>query len=162
MHTADALREVHERTHRSLSRLIAHCQDLGPDEVDREFAGFGYPTVRLQIHHVLGAERYWIGVLEGRIDADDDSDDYPTVASLEALRQSICAATDAYLAGASADELSTARPMTTWGGGERVLVPAHVVIRTLTHVYHHQGQAAAICRMLGRPFDGGDYPIAAD
>jgi len=161
MHMAGALREIHERAHRNLSALIAHCRTFDPGETDREFAGFGYPTVRLQIHHVLSAERYWIGVLEGRIDADDDADDYPTLASLEALRQSVHAATDAYLAEASADELNTPRSMMTWRGHELMLVPAHVVMRTLTHIYHHQGQVAAICRLLGRPFDGGDYPIAA-
>jgi len=161
MHTADALREYHERAHGNLRELIAHGLELDVDEADRELAGFGYSTVRLQLHHVIGAERYWIGVLEGRIDADDDSDDYPTVGSLEVMRRAVFAATEAYLQSASSEELNTPRAMMTWRGHERVLVPAHVLMRTLTHIYQHQGQVAAMCRLLGKPYGGGDYPIAA-
>ncbi len=82
MHTREALRDLHERAHRCLAELLVHCRGLSPEELD----GFGYPTPRLQLHHEIGAERYWIGVLQGRIDADEDEDDYPTVASLEALQ----------------------------------------------------------------------------
>jgi uncharacterized damage-inducible protein DinB len=32
-------------------------------------------------------------------------------------------------------------------------------MRTMTHIYHHQGQVTAMCRLLGRPVNGLDYPI---
>ena len=159
MHTTDTLCELHERAHRNLKALLAHCAGLEDEEVNRELAGFGYPSVRLQLHHEIGAERYWIGVLQGRIDFDDDAPDYPTVASLEAYRQQVYAVTEAYFAEATTDELNTARPMMTWGNREQVLVPAHVFMRTLTHIYHHQGQITAMCRLLGKPIGGLDYPL---
>ena len=62
----------------------------------------GYPPVRLQLHHVIGGEEYWIGVLD------------------------------------------TVRRMMTWGNKERLLLPAHVFMRPLTHIYHHQGQIVAM------------------
>jgi len=31
-------------------------------------------------------------------------------------------------------------------------------MRTLTHFFHHQGQIAAMCRLLGKPVSGLDYP----
>jgi len=160
MHTPEALLDLHERAHRNLSALLAHCRELGGEGIDREFAGFGYPTVRLQLHHAIGAEKYWIGVLQGRIDADDDSPDYPTVEALEVYRENVFMATEAYLRGASVEELNTARSMMTWGNREQVIVPAHVLVRTLTHLYQHQGQIAAMCRLLGKPPTGLDYPIA--
>ncbi|MFH1143723.1 MAG: DinB family protein [Candidatus Eisenbacteria bacterium] len=160
MHTSAALLEFHERAHRNLAALLAHCRGLSSEEADREVPGFGYPSVRLQLHHGIGAEKYWIGVLQGRIDADDDAPDYPTIESLQAYRQRVFAATEGYLRAASLEELNTARPMMTWGGKERVLIPAHVFVRTLTHLYHHQGQVVAMCRLLGRPSTGLDYPIA--
>ncbi len=159
MYTPDALLDLHERAHRSLTALLAHCRGLGREGIDRELPGFGYPTVRLQLHHEIGAEKYWLGVLEGRIDAEEDAPDYPTVESLEVYRERVFAATEAYLKGASPGELNTARPMTTWGNRKRVLVPAQVVIRTQMHLYHHQGQVLAMCRLLGRPCNGLDYPI---
>ena len=160
MHTPEALLDLHERAHRNLTALLVHCRDLGGEAINRELAGFGYPTVRLQLHHAIGAEKYWIGVLQGRIDADDDSPDYPTIESLEIYRQYVFAATQDYLRGASVQELSSARPMMTWGNRERVLIPAQVFMRTLTHLYHHQGQITAMCRLLGKPCAGLDYPIA--
>ncbi|MEW6071231.1 MAG: DinB family protein [Planctomycetota bacterium] len=154
--------EVHERVHRSLQELVEHCGDLGPGDLNRELPGFGYPTVRLQLHHVIGAEEYWVGVLQGRVEADENDAAYPTTAALEAYRRRVGTATAAYLGAVAAEELNTPRPMRTWGGRERVLVPAHVILRTMMHVYHHLGQVAAMCRLLGRPTEGRDlnYPTA--
>ena len=160
MHTTETLLDLHERTHRSLTALLAHCRELSVEEVNRELTGFGYPTVQLQLHHEIGAEKYWIGVLQGRIDADEDAPDYPTIESLEAYREQVFVVTEAYLRATSAEELNTARPMMTWGNREQVLTPAHVIMRTLTHFYHHQGQIVAMCRLLGKRSNGLDYPIA--
>ena len=160
MHTAETLLDLHERAHRNLTALLAHCREFGAEEIDRELAGFGYATVRFQLPHEIGAEKYWIGVLEGRIDADQDAPDYPTIASLETYRDQVFALTETYLGAASVEELNTARPMNTWGNREQVLTPAHVLMRTLTHLYHHQGQITAMCRLLGKPCNGLDYPIA--
>lgn len=159
MFTREALIDAHERAHRTLAALLAHCRGLDHDELHRELTGFGYATVQLQVHHVIGAERYWIGVLQGRIDAEEDAPDYPTVESLERYREQVFTATEEYLRSASAGELNTARPVMTWTGRERVLIPAHVVLRTVTHVYHHHGQVAAMCRLLGKPHQGLDYPV---
>lgn len=159
MYTPEALLDIHERTQRSLAKLLAHCAGFPQDDVDRELAGFGYPTVRLQLHHVIGAERYWLGVIQGRMDADDDDAAFPTIASLQAFRDAIASATRAYLAGASAAELNEARRMVVWGGAERVLAPARVILRTQTHVYQHTGQVAAMCRLLGRPVEAMEFPM---
>ncbi len=160
MHTSAALLDLHERSHRGLIALLAHCRELEVAELNRDLPGFGYPTVRLQLHHGISAEKYWIGVLQGRVEVDEDAAAYPTVALLEADRERAFAATEAYLRAVSTEELNTARTMMTWGNRERMLVPAQVVMRTLTHLYHHQGQITAMCRLLGKPCSGLDYPLA--
>lgn len=160
MYMAEDLIEFHRRAHHSLEKLLAHCRQLSAEELNQELAGFGYPTVRLQLHHGIGAEKYWIGVLQGRIDVDDDDPDYPTIESLEKYRQIVFSATEKYLRTASENELNTPRPMMTWGNKEKVLIPAQVLIRTQTHLYQHQGQIVAMCRLLGKPIGPGmDYPI---
>ena len=159
-YTPEAMLDIHERAHRSLAALLAHCRGLDRDEFDRELPGFGYPTVRLQLHHAIGAEVYWLGVLEGRMDADEDAPDYPTIESLEAYREGIFARTEAYLHAAPPAELNAARPMRTWPDQERVLVPARVLMRTATHLYNHMGQVAVMCRLLGKPAPALDFPIA--
>jgi uncharacterized damage-inducible protein DinB len=159
MHTSEALLDLHERAHRNLVTLLEHCGRLDHAELNCELPGFGYSSVRLQLHHTIGAEEYWIGVLRGSFRVEDDEADYPTVASLEAYRREVHAVTEEYLRGASPEELNTPRSMLTWGGKERLLVPAHVILRTQTHLYHHQGQVVAMCRLLGKPAQGLDYPI---
>lgn len=121
--------------------------------------GFGYPTVRLQLHHIIGAQKYWLGVIQGRIDADDDDPLYPTIESLEEYRRQIFDLTGQYLRGASEEELNSPRTMMTWQKVERILTPAHLILRTQMHIYHHQGQILAICRQLGKPASGLDFPI---
>ena len=108
MYTSEALLDLHERSHRSLKELMAHCRQLSADELDRELAGFGYASVRLQLHHEISAQKYWIGVLQGRMDVDENDSDYPTVDSLESYRQQVYILTVEYLRDASVDELNTA------------------------------------------------------
>ncbi len=160
MYTSDGLKEFHKRSHQTLKTLLQHCNQLSDEELNKELSGFGYPTVRIQIHHIIGAEKYWIGVLLGRIDVDMDENDYQTVDSLEIFREQVYDIAEDYLRSATTEELSTARPMITWGNKEKMLIPAQVIMRTLTHLYHHTGQIAAMCRHLGKPIpEGNDYPI---
>ena len=159
MYTAEALADIHERSHRSLAKLIVHCGSLDAPAIDRALDGFGYATIRLQLHHVIGAERYWVGVLHGRVDAEEDDAKFPDVAALEAFRARVAAATRAYLAGASPAELNTSRRMALWGGRAMDLLPARVILRTQTHIYQHTGQVSAMCRLLGRPVDRMEFPL---
>jgi uncharacterized damage-inducible protein DinB len=159
MYTSDVLIDIHERAHRNRIGLMEHCRSLTEEELNRELPEYGDPTVRLQLHHELTAARYWIGVIHGRILADDDNAAFPTVASLEALRREVFEGTERYLRGASPEELSRPRTMKTWDGSERQLVPAHIVVRTVVHLYHHQGKILAMCRLMGKPKTGFDYPL---
>ena len=159
MHTAESLLDIHDRAHRNLRALLGHCHTLTADELNREIDGFGYPTVRLQLHHEIGAEKYWVSVLEDRMNADENDADFPSVASLEAYREDVHGATERYLRSVSPDVLNTAQTMTTWGNRQRLLIPAQVILRTQVHYYHHQGQVLAMCRILGKPGGGLDYPI---
>lgn len=160
MHTPPALIDIHERSHRSLRKLLDHCRLLTPAELNRELSGFGYPSVRLQLHHIIFAQQYWLSVIEDRMSADENDADYPTIDALEGFRAEIFAATTAYLQRASADELNTPRPMLTWRGDRPELTPAHVILRTQTHIYQHQGQVIAMCKLIGKPTAPGlDFPL---
>jgi uncharacterized damage-inducible protein DinB len=160
MYTSDSLLDFQTRAHRSLTKMLDHCRQFSVEQINKEIEGFGYPTIRQQIHHIIGAQKYWIGVIKGRMDVDDDDPNYPTIESLVIYRRHVFEMTAKYLQAATTDELNTARPMTTWGGKERMLVPAQVFLRTQTHVYHHLGQVAAMCRLLDKPIPAGmDFPL---
>ena len=159
MYSPESLIEFHRRCHASLSKLLEHCDTLTGEELHRRLVGFGGATVHLQVHHLIAAERYWLGVLQGRLDIDEDQEKYPTVRSLMAFREEVYDLMERYLREASPDQLMQPRNMTTWDGRTRLLAPAHVIIRTQVHIYHHQGQILAMCRLLGKPGTGFDYPI---
>ena len=160
MYTAAALSDMHQRTQRSFEKLLDHCAGFSEDDLSRELDGFGYGSIRMQLHHVIGAERYWVGVLHGLSLWDENDADFASLDALRTFRERVTGDTVAYLESAASDELNTARSMTTWGDKQQDLVPARVLVRILTHAFQHQGQVAAMARLLGRPIPSGlDFPI---
>ncbi len=159
LYTKEALLDLNLRAHKNLRDLLDHCRQLNNEELNRSIPGFGLPTVREQLCHEIGANEYWIGVLLGQMLADENLEDYPDIDSLEQYRLKTFNMTADYLNSSTPQELNTERKMISWGGNERMLKPALVVMRTLTHLYHHQGQVLAMCRILGKPGGGVDFPI---
>ncbi|KAA3596992.1 MAG: DinB family protein [Calditrichaeota bacterium] len=159
MYTTETLQDLHTRGHNTLQKLLEHCDKFNSEELNREFEGFGYPNILQQFHHTIGAEEYWIGVVEGLMKVDDNASDFTTIESLKNYREQVFTTTENYLKNASTEELNTERKMITWGNNERNLIPARVFLRTFTHIYQHQGQIVTLCRLLGRPISGTDFPI---
>jgi uncharacterized damage-inducible protein DinB len=154
------LLDMHERCHRSLRRCLDHCGELAPEQLDTELDGFGYRTVRLQLHHPIGAERYWVSVLLGAMDASEDENDARSLEAIESFRARVYALTEEYLRATTDEQLATPREVITWGDRRVVLAPMHVIARTQTHLFHHMGQITAMCRLLGHPVPAGmDFPV---
>lgn len=155
-----ALLDVHTRTHACLIGLLDHCEGFSDEQLRQELDGFGYPTVLLQLQHVIGAEQYWFGVLRGLMLVDEDEADGCSIDALRAFRERVAAETVSYLRAASEAELNAPCEVTTWGGKQTQVVPANVLLRTQTHVFDHKGQLAAMVRLLGRPIPAGlDFPL---
>jgi uncharacterized damage-inducible protein DinB len=162
MTTPASLLEFLRRTHLGTAQLHAHCRQLSAEELHRELPGFGYPTVQLQLHHISGAEDYWIDVLSGRPYRGEEPAAYPDIDALEAYRQATLAATAAYLETQDETGLGTPQEFVLWNGDRAVLLPEMVLMRLVTHPFHHRGQVLAMCRHLGYPLPHGsgmDFPI---
>lgn len=161
MYTAASLLDIHSRAHDSLRRLIVSCASLGDEKLRRPVPGFGFDTVRRQLEHTIGAELYWQTVLTEGYHTEATLPDVSTLAALEAFRADRAARTRAYLEQASDAEVNTPREMVSDPGETRVLRPADVIVRIVTHIYNHQSQVLAMCRSLGHPNEhvDVDYPI---
>jgi uncharacterized damage-inducible protein DinB len=163
MFTPEALLEAHRRTHLGTTRLLEHCRQLSAEEFQRELPGFGYPSIQLQLHHILSAEDYWLTVLGRQPLAEEEfPQDYPTVDSLLAFQQQVLGRMAEYLAGMDSAALARPTPLTVWGGDTVELLPEMVVMRLVTHPFQHRGQVLAMCRQLGYPAPptaGFDFPI---
>jgi uncharacterized damage-inducible protein DinB len=163
MFTAETAQELHSRTHTGTARILEHCRQLSADELTRDLSvhGFGVATVHEQLHHIISAEQYWVGVLRGRFMpgvelTPEESHDYevanfPTVETLAAYREKTAAATREWLGATTPEQLAAPTECGVWGGSLRTLLPAMVLMRVLTHHHHHRGQVAAMCRLLGYP-----------
>jgi uncharacterized damage-inducible protein DinB len=161
MYDRDALLDIHGRAHESLRRLISFCGTLATDELQRPLSGFGFPTVVRQLEHTIGAEVYWQTVVIRGYSEEATMPPLPDLAAIEAFREQTALATRAYLERATEAELNTPRVMISDPGQTRLLRPADVILRVVTHVFHHQGQVLAMCRSMGKPNDtiDLDYPV---
>ena len=105
----------------------------------------------------------WQTVVIRGYDQEATLPDLSHLAAIEAFRQHTAATTRGYLDRATAVELNTPRAMISDPGETRVLRPADVILRVVTHVFNHQGQILAMCRTLGKPNEtiDLDYPVDA-
>ena len=161
MYTAAALIDIHPRAHESLQRLIEFCDRLTGDELRRPLPGFGMPTILRQFEHTIGAEVYWQTVVTSGYSEEATLPALPDLAAMEAFRRTTAATTRAYLERATDVEVNAAREMISDPGRTRVLRPADVILRVVTHIFNHQGQVLAMCRTLGKPNETHDvdYPV---
>src|SRR5262249_29463773 len=161
MYNAATLLDIHARAHKSLRRLIVFCGSLTDSELRRPLTGFGFPTVLGQLEHTIGAEVYWQTVVTTGYNEETRLPDVPDVAAMEAFRRRTASATRSYLERASDAELNSPRRMISDPGETRLLRPADVILRVVTHIFNHQGQVLAMCRTIGKPNDklDLDYPV---
>lgn len=161
MYDRDALLDIHGRAHESLRRLIAFCQTLTAEEQHRPLSGFGFPTVLRQLEHTIGAEVYWQTVVTRGYSEEATLPALADLTAIEAFREQTAVVTRAYLEGAAEAELNTPRVMISDPGETRLLRPADVVLRVVTHIFNHQGQVLAMCRSMGKPNEtiDLDYPV---
>ena len=161
MYDGQSLQDIHRRAHESLRGLIAFCGVLAAEELRRPLAGFGFPTIMRQLEHAIGAEVYWQTVVTKGYTEEAQMPALPDLVAMEEFRLQTAAITRGYLAGASDAELNFARPMVSDPGETRVLRPADVIMRIVTHMFNHQGQVLAMCRTMGRPNEERDldYPL---
>jgi uncharacterized damage-inducible protein DinB len=161
MYDAETLLDIHARAHESLRRLIVFCGNLTDVELRRPLTGFGFSTILGQLEHTIGAEVYWQTVVTRGYTEEAKLPSLQHVAAMEAFRQQTASATRSYLDGASEAELNSPRQMISDPRRTRLLRPADVIMRVVTHIFNHQGQVLAMCRTIGKPnarYDL-DYPV---
>ena len=161
MYDGDSLLDIHGRAHESLRRLIASCGTLTSEELNQPLSGFGFPTVLRQLEHTIGAEVYWQTVVIHGYGEEVTMPPLPDLAAIEAFREQTASRTRAYLDDATGAELNTPRLMISDPGQTRLLRPADVILRVVTHIFNHQGQVLAMCRSMGKPNEtiDLDYPV---
>lgn len=151
MFTLDSVRKFHGWTHASLALMLDHVSTVPAGDYIRELPGFGFPTLRRQVIHIFNCEAAWVHVLQGRPYHDVTPAECPGVAEARLLQQEVGRQTLDYLSGLSDEQLNTNTELHFADGGVAIRTPALVIHHFLTHAFHHKGQIAAMCRLLGHP-----------
>jgi uncharacterized damage-inducible protein DinB len=150
MFTTAALRRFHDMAHEGLDKLLAHCQTIPLELWEKPLDGFGFSTLGQQLFHIYLVERYWVTAVQGLTPEEPDWQGIPSLPELQALHDETIQATRSWLAGIDEAKLNTAVELHMWELRHSG-VPAEMLLHLLTHAYHHKGQAAAMCRLLGYP-----------
>ena len=151
MFTSDGLLQLHTWTNYSLDRLFGHCAQFTDEELTREFEGFGFSRLLAQLAHIVLCEQFWVCMLSGQPPVTE-LPERPTFAWLEEVRPRILARTRDYLSRMDDATLNTEATLHFEDGFKETATPAYYMNHVLTHCFHHKGQAAAMCRLLGKPF----------
>ncbi len=151
MFTLAGIRKFHTWTHASLTLLLDHLAMLPPTDYTKEVPGFGFPTLRTQVIHILNCEAFWIRTLQALLVEDEDPADHPTVSHARTLQRTVSLKTQNYLSRLSEQHLNGNMQLHFSDGDTAVRTPALILHHLLTHAFHHKGQIVAMCRTLGHP-----------
>jgi uncharacterized damage-inducible protein DinB len=128
------------------ARLQTACEALSPEEFRAERTSF-FPSLSATLNHILGVDRYYIDMLEGRPLADPLDRYYPELGSIAEIRAAQ-AEEDARL-NAFCDALTAAdmdRPVATMRPPDGIVEEqlASLLAHLFQHQIHHRGQAHAM------------------
>ncbi len=151
MFTVEGIRKFHHWTHACLNVVLDHVSTIPASDYAKELPGFGFPSVRRQVLHILNCEGAWIHVLQGLPFSDRNPGDFPTVADARLAQQEVSQQTLAYLSGLSDQQLNAETELHFQDGDVAIRTPALVLHHVFTHAFHHKGQIVAMCRLLGHP-----------
>ena len=148
MHRIDTVRDAHAWLRWMTGRSLDAAASLGEADFRREFP-IGIGSVHKTFAHLVGAERIWIGVLEG--DAAVSMPDPATLADAAAIRAAfgdVRARWDRYLARLDERELGRVVVRERDGKQYRQTV-ADACMQVPTHALYHNAQLSFMFRSMG-------------
>lgn len=150
-----SVREFHAATHKRLAFVIELLAKMPPTVLTTRLQGFGKATVAMQLNHVLYTESAWVLALQNRFDSGWKHDEF-RLAVLGDLRREVADRTVVYFDSLTEEALHSHLEVypAYWVGPERT--PSFILHHVITHAFHHKGQIAAMCRILGHPLPDTD------
>lgn len=146
----------HTWTHERLDTVFEHASELTASQLVQPIPGFGQGSVRDQLAHILAAESGWIRRLQSLTVENWEQSNFPDLQLLVVAKKKVVVATNAYLQTLDEAQLNTTleKIPEDWVGPPRS--PGFILQHICTHAFHHKGQLAAMCRILGHPLPDTD------
>lgn len=150
-----SIREFHAATHKRLSFVIEHLSKMPAMLLTTRLQGFGKQTVAMQLNHILYTESAWVLALQNQLDTKWNHEEF-RLPVLRELRREVADRTVLYFDGLTEEALHSNLESYPeyWPGPPRT--PSFILHHVITHAFHHKGQIAAMCRILGHPLPDTD------
>lgn len=156
MFTIEGMRKFHGWTHASLDLVLDHLATLPAGRYVEQLPGFGFPSLREQAIHIFNCEGAWLHVLSGQRYIDRTVKDCPAVYDVKLMQKQASEFTEDYLSKLTDRQLNSNADLHFADGDFAQRTPALVLHHVLTHAFHHKGQIASMCRLLGHPLADTD------
>lgn len=133
--------------------LFSHLESMPAETFTKTVTGFGIPTIRDILLHMVELECVWRDSVLGASPPNRLPRERPaTLEDVRALYEENVTLTRLFLQQLTDQEFSSPRVVSfPWDGSRHRVSPAWVFMHLLTHEFHHRGQVAAMCRSLGSP-----------
>lgn len=144
------LKTFYRLVRRTRAGVLDWFETLPPDAFTREHDTFAYGSLSKIYAHIADCYLWWVGTV-GLGTAKSEVN----AANVRALREAF-AAVDATVLEALEAFTAIDDPFSwTWPKGETsTLTQRWLILHTITHEFHHKGQALALARVLGHPHPG--------
>ena len=148
MDPTTTIKQAHSWLRWMTDRSFRACRALSHDELHREFP-IGLGSVHATLLHLYGAERIWIGVLEGDAAISMATpQEFPDIAGIRAGFSAARARWDAYLARLDAAECARVVVRVRDGKEFRQLA-GDALMQVPTHALYHNAQISFMMRSMG-------------
>ncbi len=147
------LLELLDYQHWATIKTLDSVANLSEEQLHRDL-GSSFKSVFETLVHVYGADRAWLGRLEGQSPSRPNPNDYP---SLEALREAWETVLDGWKPTVSKLENPKLEVhYKSYDGAPFTNSLEQIVKQVVNHGTYHRGQVAAMQRMLGGEAVGTD------
>ena len=158
MFTCAGLLELHKRAYQSFESLLNHIAAMPAEALLRPLTGFGFETLRDTLVHLASAEDWWITTARAKPFVEWNKEAFSDIEALREALHGVEQRTREYLESLHDEQLT--EPVTmSYEGGSFTTAPAWIILHMVTHGFHHKGQCAAMCRMLGSPTPDTDLGV---
>jgi uncharacterized damage-inducible protein DinB len=163
---ADAVRDLFAYNRWATERILDAAAKLTPEQLHApQTAGHG--SVRDTLVHVLRPQRSWLSWWDGSLSPGDarklkiDPAEYPDVAAVRVLWESVEEQTQSFVAGLTDDDVARIYEYTLPNGVEMRLPLWRMMLHIANHGTQHRSEVAAMLTDLGQSPGDLDYIVFA-
>ena len=144
-----SVQQLYDYSYWANTKLFAVIAELTDEQFTQAVAG-SYGSIRNTLVHAVSAEWGWLDRCGGPPRGERlRPDDYPNLASVEAIWNRVERDMRAFLGNLTDDDLARPIEFAIGSGPKQILPMKNLLVHGVVHTGHHRGQIALLLRTLG-------------